>query len=115
MINQSLYRQLDSYHNLEENWDSYGGMPINPKSIENVKKIFNELTKYDLIYYSIDIGALASGGIDIYISHSNIYRMLVVDENDIIDGFIIYNYRKENESKPQHYEFVMNDLFSLIN
>ena len=40
---------IDDMHKLENNWDSYGAVPINPKAIEIAKRIKSVLIEFDAI------------------------------------------------------------------
>jgi len=40
---------IDDMRKLEDNWDSYGAVPINPKAIEIANRIKSVLTEFDAV------------------------------------------------------------------
>ena len=40
---------IDDMHKLKNNWDSYGGDPINPKAIEMARTIMTVLSDFEAI------------------------------------------------------------------
>ena len=59
IIDSELDARLNSFLELEDKWDSYGGVPITNQAVDAARRIINESCR------TPEVGPLPNGGIDI--------------------------------------------------
>lgn len=61
---KEIYDRISGLAALEENWDSYGGLPVAPRAISTIRVVLSNLDIEDMP--RPHVGAIADGGIGLH-------------------------------------------------
>ena len=83
---EELFNKLDSFETLEDNWDTYGGVPITSHSIESARLFMNFLKMQNTNPSGLFICPTPGGGIGL---ENSLFSFYVDREGSIFVGSII--------------------------
>jgi len=88
---QKIYTELDSYKELKNNWDGYGGVRPNDEIIITAQKFIDRLESLQIINPKIMVSGV--GEIGLFWKNKNSYIEVDFDENE----YFTYFYKINNE------------------